>query len=338
LLYANQFQRDYGCEHTSEFSEWCSECRTNVIADIATLTAAQQKAETTEKYLRRAVDEGRGEVVRMSELLSEAIAEKAAAARARDEALQRLATLKTDRDCSLSATRIERKRADRAESELAEAQQEVTRLQRARVGDAEIIGAKLSDISRLTAQLEEATGELAHVRDMRNATPSDGYMLMCVTVDLKAKLKAAESQLTALRAALAGLVAIIDSAGLPHLSTAAQLGATSWYVKACGCMDMARAALSVSPVDTSPVLAFQAWCEQRACLRGPMTQDQYFLAQEAFFAAHPGQGPTSTVMTSSPVAPQRQRVVVQPATPGPFIDDIIDYSLAPLPPQTKDTP
>lgn len=49
-------------------------------------------------------------------------------------------------------------------------------------------------------------------------------------------------------------------------------------------------------ITQSPVLAFQAWAVERSATRGPMTQDEYFLAQEAFFAAHPGKGPTSSTM------------------------------------------
>ena len=50
----------------------------------------------------------------------------------------------------------------------------------------------------------------------------------------------------------------------------------------------------------SPILDFVAWAEQRAKIRGPMTQDQYFLAEEAFFAAHPGEHLTSSTMTAHP--------------------------------------
>lgn len=49
----------------------------------------------------------------------------------------------------------------------------------------------------------------------------------------------------------------------------------------------------------SPVLAFQAWAERYTKDRGPLTQDQYFLAQQAFYAAHPGEGPTSTLMAAA---------------------------------------
>lgn len=48
----------------------------------------------------------------------------------------------------------------------------------------------------------------------------------------------------------------------------------------------------------SPILAFQAWADLRARTGRRMTQDEYFLAQEAFFAAHPGEGPTSSPMVS----------------------------------------
>jgi hypothetical protein len=49
-----------------------------------------------------------------------------------------------------------------------------------------------------------------------------------------------ERALAAEREALAGLVSIIDKAGLLNLSNGVQLGATSWYVKASDAMDYAR--------------------------------------------------------------------------------------------------
>ena len=64
----------------------------------------------------------------------------------------------------------------------------------------------------------------------------------------------------------------------------------------------AAALLASTPApreDESPILAFQTWAEKRrVALRGPMTQTEYFLAQEAFYAAHPGKGPTSTCMAA----------------------------------------
>ena len=50
-----------------------------------------------------------------------------------------------------------------------------------------------------------------------------------------------------------------------------------------------------SPPDASasPVLAFQAWV---AAYHRPLTLDEYFITQAAFFAAHPGKGPTSNTM------------------------------------------
>jgi hypothetical protein len=49
-----------------------------------------------------------------------------------------------------------------------------------------------------------------------------------------------------LRAALEGLVKIIDAAGLLNLSNGVQLGQTSWYVKAHDALEAARDALKVS--------------------------------------------------------------------------------------------
>lgn len=47
-----------------------------------------------------------------------------------------------------------------------------------------------------------------------------------------------------LREAMKNIVAIIDAAGLIHLSNGVQLGATSWYVKASDRLDYARAILA----------------------------------------------------------------------------------------------
>ena len=65
---------------------------------------------------------------------------------------------------------------------------------------------------------------------------------------------------------------------------------------------LALAAAQQTP--ESPITAFQRWSERRARDRGPMTQDQYFLAEEAFFAAHPGKGPTSSTMAHETPAPR----------------------------------
>jgi hypothetical protein len=63
-----------------------------------------------------------------------------------------------------------------------------------------------------------------------------------------------------------------------------------------------RASLAVPPVAESPILAFQAWCERYVTDRGkPLTQDEYFIAQAAFFAAHPGEGPQSSTQSAPPV-------------------------------------
>lgn len=59
-----------------------------------------------------------------------------------------------------------------------------------------------------------------------------------------------------------------------------------------------------SEAPASPVLAFQTWAARRAASRGPMTQDEYQLAQEAFYAAHPGDGPHSALMAPEAPAPQ----------------------------------
>jgi hypothetical protein len=66
----------------------------------------------------------------------------------------------------------------------------------------------------------------------------------------------------------------------------------------------AKDAIPPQPTEESPILAFQAWAERRTSIRRPLTQDEYFLAQEAFFAAHPGKGPTSSTMGDAlPPAP-----------------------------------
>lgn len=51
--------------------------------------------------------------------------------------------------------------------------------------------------------------------------------------------------------ALHDLVAIIDKAGLLHLSNGVQLGATSWYCKASDCLEFARRVLPPAKESTS---------------------------------------------------------------------------------------
>ena len=53
--------------------------------------------------------------------------------------------------------------------------------------------------------------------------------------------------------ALRSLVEIIDAAGLLNLSNGVQLGQVSWYVKALGCMDAARAALAAPQAERKPL-------------------------------------------------------------------------------------
>jgi len=54
----------------------------------------------------------------------------------------------------------------------------------------------------------------------------------------------------------------------------------------------------------SPILAFQAWAERRVPMIGrAFTHDEYTLAQAAFIAAHPGEGPRSDVMAETPGSP-----------------------------------
>lgn len=63
-------------------------------------------------------------------------------------------------------------------------------------------------------------------------------------------------------------------------------------------------ATSAERGEESPILAFQTWCERFVKDRGkPLTQDEYFLAQQAFYAAHPGKGPTSSLMAPPPAPP-----------------------------------
>jgi len=59
--------------------------------------------------------------------------------------------------------------------------------------------------------------------------------------------------------------------------------------------DVADALLSSPGRTESPILAFQEWLKKTG---RSLTQDEYFLAQSAFYAAHPGAGPHST--TASP--------------------------------------
>lgn len=50
----------------------------------------------------------------------------------------------------------------------------------------------------------------------------------------------------------------------------------------------------------SPVLDFHTWLEAYAATFGPLTQDEYAIAQSAFYFAHPGRGPQSSLMASTP--------------------------------------
>jgi hypothetical protein len=62
------------------------------------------------------------------------------------------------------------------------------------------------------------------------------------------------------------------------------------------------------PVEpASAILDFDAWARRRVeAGRAPLTQDEYFIAQEAFYAAHPQKhGPTSS-LTAAPAPPRPQ--------------------------------
>jgi len=66
------------------------------------------------------------------------------------------------------------------------------------------------------------------------------------------------------------------------------------------------ATLPLPPEQESPVLAFDAWLTAHVQATGKkLTQDEYFLAQAAFYAAHPGEGPQSALM--APPAPEPEQ-------------------------------
>ena len=68
-------------------------------------------------------------------------------------------------------------------------------------------------------------------------------------------------------------------------------------------IDRLRASALAPVAPESPVLAFDAWLTARiASGMRKLTQDEYSIAQAAFYAAHPWQGPTSSLMALAQVA------------------------------------
>lgn len=75
---------------------------------------------------------------------------------------------------------------------------------------------------------------------------SDGeWSAHYVEVDANAHLIAAAPDM---HDALAGLLSVIDAAGLLNLSNGVQLGQTSWYVKASDAVDYARGVLAKASI------------------------------------------------------------------------------------------
>lgn len=73
------------------------------------------------------------------------------------------------------------------------------------------------------------------------------------------------------------------------------LGVSHPHIVTPELISLLREAASRLASQESPVLAFQTWVERTVADRGrKLTQDEYFIAQAAFFAAHPGEGPQSS--------------------------------------------
>lgn len=80
----------------------------------------------------------------------------------------------------------------------------------------------------------------------------------------------------------------------------------------------------------SPVLAFHQWAERRVTAgAAPFTQAEFAVAMEAFYAAHPGEGPHSTLMAEQrdtlPPLPEGWRLTVD--QPGDYMEWTGDNSL-----------
>ena len=88
--------------------------------------------------------------------------------------------------------------------------------------------------------------------------------------------------------ALRSLVEIIDAAGLLNLSNGVQLGQVSWYVKALGCMDAARAALAAPQAAEArdERALFEAWSKrEHGSLRRDPVLDYFYTDVRAAWRA-----------------------------------------------------
>lgn len=47
--------------------------------------------------------------------------------------------------------------------------------------------------------------------------------------------------------------------------------------------------------EASPIIAFQRWLSEYTTSHRKLTQDEYLIAQAAFIAAHPGDGPKTQI-------------------------------------------
>lgn len=100
----------------------------------------------------------------------------------------------------------------------------------------------------------------------------------------------------------------------PFVASAEEPRTAAWFehdMTKCGCdgptrIDpscpiLKRGRPAEEPRPPDPIVACQAWCRQYVKDRGAkLTPNEYYIAQAAFIAAHPGQGPTSEV--SAPLA------------------------------------
>lgn len=70
-------------------------------------------------------------------------------------------------------------------------------------------------------------------------------------------------------------------------------GTPRYYCKNCRCPECGNTFAAAD--DGSPILAFQTWLTRYVADHRKLTQDEYLIAQAAFIAAHPGEGPVSAV-------------------------------------------
>jgi septal ring factor EnvC (AmiA/AmiB activator) len=128
---------------------------------------------------------------------------------------------------------------------------------------------------------------------------------LTLSSDLLSRSKLAEQEAT-----LARLTATLEKAAINHKVLTAKVAAQAQEIatlkaerdnyssRLLDYVDALAASLQRRE-DESPVLAFQAWLTRYTQALGrKVTQNEYALLQAGFFAAHPGNGPTSTFSTT----------------------------------------